>query len=364
MALLMRPSFARTLFFVGIVAAGLVVIDSTPARKEGRETAAEANRAFHEGQDRLGKGDPAGAIGLFREAIANARDNRDYPLALGEAQIREGQFADAETTLNGLLQADSLAGPPNLAMARVCAKEGRFPEAISYYHRAVYSQWKTAPTTNEVMVRFELADLLAARNSRAELLAELLPLDDMTKQDADARTKLARLYLAAGSPARAAAIFRDLIHTHPQDAQAHEGLGEADFARGNYSAARTGFLDALRLRPDDSETRKKLERCDEILELDPMARGLSGRERYLRSLRVLQMVADKADSCLTGEQADPLAEARTALEAHVTAAGQSDAVEANLALATRLWQAEKMHCPITNSLADQALQLVLARNDQ
>ena len=78
----------------------------------------------------------------FKDALEIERANRDYQRPLAQAQLAAGQAADAETTLNDLLLNDSTDGPANLAMGRVLVKEGRIREAISYYHRAVYGQWK------------------------------------------------------------------------------------------------------------------------------------------------------------------------------------------------------------------------------
>jgi hypothetical protein len=60
-------------------------------------------------------------------------------------------------------------------MGRILVKEGRFPEAISYFRRAIYGHWNEDAAGNRLRVRFELIDLLAQRNSKEELLAELLP---------------------------------------------------------------------------------------------------------------------------------------------------------------------------------------------
>lgn len=366
--LVLRPSLFRTLFFVAIAAASLVLIDSVLARTEHRETAAEAARFYRDGQRLIQQGKYDDAADAFRSAIANARDNANYPLALGQALLAAGQLDEAGATLTDLLKADSMAGAPNLAMARVFAKQGQFEEAAFYYHRAIYGQWQVDAPGNRVRTRFELADLLARRNSKPELLAELLPLQDQASPDAATQTKLARLFLTAGSPARAAAIFRDLERANPQDPEPHEGLGDAEFALADYTAAQSAFIAALRLRPDDRASARGLELCNQVLNLDPMRRGLGAQERYQRSVHVLQLVADRIGQCLTPARAaaltDLLNAVNTALKSLVPTAGQSDAVEANLDLANKLWQAERITCTSAIPAADQPLQLVLAKSAQ
>jgi tetratricopeptide (TPR) repeat protein len=366
---LLRPSFFRTLFFVAIAAVFLIAIDSVLANTERNETAQSAGRFYREGQSLMQQRKYADAADAFRSAIANARSNPDYPLALGQALRDDGQLDAAGSTLSDLLRADSMAGAPNLAMARVFVKEGQFEEATFYYHRAIYGQWRPQDAAaNQVGVRFELADLLARRNSKAELLAELLPLQDQASPDRATQEKLARLYMTAGSPARAAAIFRDLVKANPQDAAAPEGLGEAEFARADYLAAQSALIAAIRLRPDDQDARQLLELCDRVLNLDPMRRGLNGEERYRRSVHVLQLVSDKATQCLAPDRTEPavnlIDEAKLALSRHVPAGGQSEALEANLDLASKLWQAEKADCKPGIMAAGDPLQLVMAKASQ
>jgi tetratricopeptide (TPR) repeat protein len=343
-----NPSFFRTLFFVALAAMALVVVDSVLANTERRETSLEAARFYREGESLMQQHRYADAADSFRAAIANARDNPDYPLALGQALLEAGQLDEANSTLADLLQADSMAGAPNLAMARVFAKEGQFEQAAFYYHRAIYGQWKQDADPNRIRVRFELADLLAQRNSKPELLAELLPLQEEASPDAATQARLARFYMIAGSPGRAQSLFRELVHATPQDSAAHKGLGDAEFALGNYAAAQSALAAALRLaptNPDAPATRKALDLAEQVLNLDPTRRGLRTDERYRRSVRVLQLTLDRATQCMTPP--------------HV----QVGSTEANLDAAEKLWQAFKAECKPSAS-ADDPLQLVLAKITQ
>ena len=126
---LSRHSFFRTLFFVALAAASLVVVDTVLARTERNETSLAAARFSREGELLLQQHKYSDAADSFHSAIANARNNPDYPLALGQALLDAGQLDEANSTLTDLLQADSMAGAPNLAMARVFAKEGQFEQA-------------------------------------------------------------------------------------------------------------------------------------------------------------------------------------------------------------------------------------------
>jgi tetratricopeptide (TPR) repeat protein len=246
----------------------------------------------------------------------------------------------------------------------VLVNEGRFEEGIVYFRRAIYGQWKEDPAGNRRRVRFELIDLLAQRDSKEELLAELLPMQDQATQDSRTRTRLGRLFLQAGSPARAADVFREILHDTPGDAGAHAGLGEAEFDRGDYRAAQRDFHAALRLAPGDQATRQRLDLCDDLLTLDPMLRGLSPRERFWRSTRLLDLSREEASRCVGGnpslELQELLDKAEKARKSRVSVARQSEALESNLDLAEQLWQAAKKQCKPAPA-GDSPLTLVLAR---
>lgn len=167
---LLRSSLFRTLLFVAIAAAAFLLVDSVLANTERRETALEAARFFNDGELLIRQGKYAGAADSFRSAIANARDNADYRLALGEALLGAKDLDEAGATLTDLLKSDSMAGAPNFAMARVLAKEGRFDEAASYYHRAIYGQWKGDAAGNQAKARFELADFWPRATRRRSCL--------------------------------------------------------------------------------------------------------------------------------------------------------------------------------------------------
>jgi len=366
-SILSRPSLFRTLLFAAIAAAAFLLVDTVLANTERRETSLEAARFERDGHSLMQQGQYAKAADAFRSAIANARENTDYSLALGEALMEAQQLNEAGDTLTEMLKSDSMAGAPNLAMARVFTREGKFDEAASYYHRAIYGQWKDDAAGNRVKARFELADFLAAHNSKADLLAELLPLQERTPPDPASQTRLARLFMTAGAPSHAADIFNGLVHAHSSDPDAREDLAEAEFALRNFTAAQSNLIAALRLRPDDQKARTMLELCDRVLNLDPMRRGLDGQERYRRSLQLLQLVADRITQCLTPAEAaassDLIGETQAALKSHVQTTGQSAAVETNIELAGKLWQSERAKCSSTAS-ADEPLQMVLSKSAQ
>ena len=368
---MMKPfagrSFLKTLGLTLVAIATLFVADTFLARTERAETMVEAAREFEQGRVLMQRGKDAEAIERIKDAIANARGTSDYRRLLAQAQFAAGRTADAETTLAELLQSDATDGLASLTMGRVLVGEGRFEEAISYFHRAIDGRWNQDPAGNRLRVRFELVELLAQHNSKEELLAELLPLQEQAPGDPRTRTRIGRLFLLAGSPARAAEVFRGILRDAPANAEAHAGFGEAEFAQGNYRAAQRNFQAALRLAPDDRAARQHLDLCDELLALDPTMRGLGPPERFQRSLKLIEFTIDDISQCLgrnpSPELQELLDEAGKALKAHVGVARQSEVAESNLDLAEQLWQARKKDCRLAPD-SDSPLALVLARLGQ
>jgi tetratricopeptide (TPR) repeat protein len=349
---------------VFLAMAALFAADMFLAKTEKAESQVEAARLFEQGRGLMQRGQNAEAIERIKDAISIERGNRDYLRTLALAQFAAVKTADAESTLTELLQSDSTDGLANLIMARVLVKEGRFAEALSYFHRAIYGHWNEDAAGNRLRVRFELIDLLAQRNSKEELLAELLPLQDDAPRDLKTRTWMGRLFLLAGSPARAADIFRGILHDTPGNADAYAGLGEAEFARGNYHAAQRDFQAALRLAPNDQSPRRHLDVCNELLMLDPTTRGLRPVERFNRSLKLVALTLEETRQCI-GQNPSPelqglLEKAGNTLKAHVSATHHSEVSESNVDLAEQLWQARKRECKSPPAV-DSPLALVLAR---
>jgi len=356
-------SFLRTFGLVGLAMAVLSAADVFLANMERAESKVGAARLFAEGRALMEQGDNAEAIERIKDALAIDRDNRDYSRTLAQAQLAGGKTADAAATLSGLLESDSTDGLANLVMGRVLVKEGRFPEAISYYHRAIYGYWNENADENRLRARFELIDLLAERNSKEELLAELLPIQDQAPRDLKTQLRLGQLFLQAGSPARAADVFRAILRRGP-NAAAYAGLGEAEFDRGDYRAAERDFQSALRLAPDNQAARQRLEVSHELLTLDPTLRGLPPAERFERSLKLVELARNEASTCMARDPSPELQslldQAGKVLQAHVIAARQSEAVESHLDLAEQLWQARRKDCQPPPA-AGSPLALVMAR---
>ena len=338
-------SFLGTFGLVLLAIAGLFAVDTFLANTERAESHMEAVRLFEQGRVLMQRGENAEAVKRIKDAIAIERSNRDYLRTMAQAQLAAGETADAESTTAELLQTDPTDGLASLIMARVLVKEGRFAEAVSYFHGAIYGNWSQDAQKNRLQARFELIDLLAQHDAKAELLAELLPLQDETLPNLEARTRVGQLFLQAASPARAADVFRGIIHDAPKNADAYTGLGESEFARGNYRAAERDFQTALRLAPNDQTARQRLGACNELLLLDPTARGLAPAEHFRRSRKLVELTIEETSQCIgqnpTPELRGLLEKAEKALKAPVSAARQGDVSESSGCCRTALAGSEE-----------------------
>jgi Tfp pilus assembly protein PilF len=264
---------------------GLLLFDTALARVDATERKAFAVREFSMGEGLVAQGQVKLGIEHLRTATTLDGENSAYGVALAQAILADGRPAEAREILLPLLERNEPNdGATTLAMARVLAKEGKLDQAKSYYHRAIYDPWPVSAEKGRVAARFELIDLLAASNDKPELLAELLPIQDDTSNNAVQRKKIAHLFVVAGSPARAVVTFRELLRRDPRDADSYVGLAEAALSLGDFTTARTDLLAAQKLMPEDSATlQPRMALTDSVIALDPTQSGLSLPEQVRRT---------------------------------------------------------------------------------
>ena len=357
--------FIATLAIVLGAIVGLVLFDTALARIDVAARKTYAAREFDIGKQLVGQGKMDAGLEHIRTATMLDNDNATYGIALAQTTLADGRPAEAAEMLAPLLERNDTAGATNLAIARVLANEGRILEAKSYYHRAIYGFWPKGAEKNRTTARFELIDLLARENSTQELLAELLPIQDDSTNDASQRKRIAHFFVVAGSPARAVTIFRDLLRHDPRDPESYVGLAEAALSIGDFGTARTDLLAAQKLMPDDSSSLKsRLALTDSVIALDPTQSGLALPEQVRRAKNLLQMTLTSVRKCL-GVQAPQVAvalDSATLLLVSGRAAEGAQSVEQNLSLAEQLWGLRRSRCAKEGN--DGALALVHNRISQ
>jgi predicted Zn-dependent protease len=350
-----------------VVVICLAAVDQFLARVESAEMTSSAQRSYATGSRLLAEGDAAKAIDSLRDAHALERQNSEYELQLIAALTAAGKTADAEPLLTDILQRKPNDALANLTAARVMIREGNTGEAEAYYHRAIFGEWPGAgasqspsqSASRRVSTRLELIDLLARRNQKQELLAELISLQAETPANAEIQKRLGKLFLLAGAPARAADVYEALAGKDPTDTAAYEGMGEAELEQGHYAAAHLAFFRAAARDPANESVRAHLQTLDTVAELDPTVRQLTSAEKYSRSIRILDMARAALDQCVAshrGDETGPLLKsAEAAIAAKAPAHVTNEIAEGVLSLAAKLWRADRAACaggPATQTALD------------
>jgi tetratricopeptide (TPR) repeat protein len=338
----MRSKMTGVAITLVAIVVALSALDQSLARVESAELHAVAQRSYLEGSRLLAAGKAGEAADSLRVAHSTERENPDYELTLISALTGAGRTTDAEPLMNEMLQRSPNDGRVNLIAARLMTREGKGAEAEAFYHRAIFGEWPVDAPERRIEARVELIDHLMAQGRKQELLAELISLEAEPSAGAEVRKRLANWFLMAGSPARAAEIYRAMAANDPKDIAAAEGLGEAELEQGQYGAARAAFLQGSFQHPNDASIRSHLETLNTVVALDPTLRQLTSEEKYLRSLRILDMARAGLEECAAG---NPLVASASALlsakaPAHVT----NEDAEKVLALAQQAWLVRNDTC--------------------
>ncbi len=343
-----------TIAVLVIVVICLAAMDQFLARIESSEMRKTAQQSYAAGVRLMQTGKVAEAVDSLRNAHTLERENTAYELELIAALTAAGKADDAEPLLTEVLQREPNDGRANLIAARLMVRRGNITEAESYYHRAIYGTWPGDSAESRESVRMELVNLLAEKNQKQELLAELISLDAQSPPP-EIRKRLAELYLVAGSPGRAVNIYQSFVAQNPNDIAAYEGLGDAEIEQGQYGAAHDAFRRAALRDPENASVRARLAMLNIVTGLDPTRRQLTSAEKYRRSLRILKMARDEAGRCaatspsasavLTSGANRGFAAAGDAIIAsRAPAHATNEAAEAVLSLAEKLWQASTAAC--------------------
>ncbi len=348
--------------------AGLFAITTVTAGWYRRTQLARAEEFFARGSQLADENKGREAIEAYQNALAIARNNTQYRLAVALELMKLGKVNEAAIYFHELLRTDPAGAVPNLMLARISASKGEIDSAVDYYHRAVFGYWPQG-SQKRTAAQWELVDLLRKRGARRQVLAELLQLEQLPN-DVEGRKHVANLLLTYGAPGQASEIFRDILRENNQDAQAWAGLGEADLMQGQYLDAQGAFRRAARRNSSDDSIRKRQELANTVVSLDPTLRGLSPADRFNRSRALLRMALSSLDECLAARgspvpqpERQLVESARKATAARVRRSAYADAVENNISLAERLWGLRTDLCGSSGS-RDDALARVLARLSQ
>jgi len=264
-----------------------------------------ANIWYQRGQHLLRAGNTQQAIDSFRNATTNDHDNSNYTLALSTALAAEGHIEEARQALLRLRASAPENGEINLNLARLAAKEGEMPEAVRYYHNALFGFWPADQmAAQRTKVRTELIRFLLAAGNKSQALSELLILSSDTPDNGPSRDNVGQLFLEAGDSQHALDQFTGSVRLNAKDPDALSGAGHASFNLGDYSKARRYFEAAIDNGFRSADVQRLLETAKFVLSRDPLAPRLGTEERVRRLTEDLKVVLDELQSCVINKQGD------------------------------------------------------------
>ncbi len=362
---------ALLILVMAVAAAAFVATRSVAVR--ARELRQADGRVLYErARTALDQGRTGAAADLFRRAAATDPESRTYRLALAMALVAGGEIAEARALLQGVRDEQPDDVDASLALARLEAAEGHWPDALQHYQHTLTALWSADQLEARRQIRMELIDALLARGDRRRALSELLVLSATLPGEPETQVAVGRMYLEAGDPVNAEEHFDRALEQAPAHQGALAGAGEAAFAQGDYVRARSLLG---RVSEDDARSVELRTVSDFVLTHDPLAPRTSLAERRQRLTAIVDHVTAALDRCLATPDAvqrpggADLAGARTALETLADTAdrrpstpGSQDQIAEMFEAAYRAQTASARVCGAGTPM-DRAVLLIGARHE-
>ncbi|MGA8184310.1 MAG: tetratricopeptide repeat protein [Terriglobia bacterium] len=284
------------LFSIVLLVVFFVITGFTVKRYHAAQ-AALGGRWYQRGDAALQANRPEEAVNDFHTALIYARDNATYQMRLAEALVKANHRAEAEVYLRSLWVRQPGDGNVNLQLARLSANAHNVPEAIRYYHNAIFGVWQGNPETHRRQVRIELCKFLLGEGERNAAESELIALQAELPPEAGLHTQVGLMFAQVEDYRRALQEFQQALKLNPKQSGASAGAGKAAYQLADYAQARRYFQRALDIDPKDQEAAKKLEISRLVLELDPFQRRLSQNERGRRTIAAFQQALSRLKQC-------------------------------------------------------------------
>jgi tetratricopeptide (TPR) repeat protein len=284
------------LFSILLLAVFFVITGLTVKRYHA-EQAALGGRWYQRGEDALHASRPEEAVDDFHTALIYARDNTTYQMRLAEALVKARHLGEAEVYLRSLWVRQPGNGNINLQLARLSANSHNVPDAIRYYHNAIFGVWEGNPETHRRQVRIELCNFLLGEGERNAAESELIALQAELPADAGLHTETGLMFAQVEDYRHALQEFQQALKLNPRQPGASAGAGEAAYQLADYAQAHRYFQRALELDPKNQEATRKLEISGLVLELDPFQRRLSQNERGKRTIVAFQQALSRLKQC-------------------------------------------------------------------
>lgn len=256
-----------------------------------------AQRWYKRGEADLQSSHPEKAIEDLETALVYVPGNGVYRLRLAEALEAAQRLGEAQAYLLSLWSDEPANGEVNRDLGRLAIRAGNIPEALRYYHNAIYGIWSENPEQSSRNVRLELCQALLARQDTRDTEAELIALAGNLPEDAELHERVGNMFLATSDFDRGLRQFQRALALSPQLEAALLGAGKACFELARYEEAQPYLERALRRNRGDAQAARLLETTNLILEVDPFAPRLSAEERGQRIVRAYEQAIARLETC-------------------------------------------------------------------
>jgi tetratricopeptide (TPR) repeat protein len=260
---------------------------------------------FARGEVNLKAGRAEVALEDFRTALVYAPDTSLYRLRLAQALIASNRVDEARSHLLTIWRDEPGNATVNLELARLAVKQSNAPDAMRYYHNAIFGVWRGNPDVPRQETRWELCEFLLKQGETAQAQSELIALAADLPPDAALHTRVAGLFSQAGDFARALEEYQKALEIDRHQDAALAGAGETAFEMRDYSTAVT-YLERV-ARTDNALDYDKdlLATARLVLNLDPMRTRLSRAEADRRALNAFEFAAARLAECLQARGLNP-----------------------------------------------------------
>jgi tetratricopeptide (TPR) repeat protein len=277
-----------------------VIFTAFAARMYHKKYHVLADEWFARGEQDFHAGSAASALSDYRNALLYSPGNTNFQFHLAKALAATGRNDEARAYLVTLLSDSPGSGEINLELARIAAHGGpkMMPDALRYYHAAIYGVWDTDPIAMRWQVRKEFCEYLLDNHAMNQAEAEIIALADNTNPDDFSGQKAAgNLLLRAQMWSRALQEFQTLLSHDPRDEDALAGAANAAFQLGQYSQAEEYFERLPREKLAMPDLAKMHDVSRNVVALNPFAPRLSTEERVKRTAAALALAQARARAC-------------------------------------------------------------------
>jgi len=256
-----------------------------------------AEQWYASGKRDLAAGRAEAAIEDFRAALVYSHNDPLIELQLAHALTAAGHLRQARAYLLGLWEREPGNGTVNIELAQLAAQSGATPQAVQYYHDALYGQWEEHPAEHRLTAGLELAEFLIKVGQKAQAQAELIALAAGLPNDPVLETRVGSLLMQTGEYEHAAPLFRQALRLNSNYLPALEGAGEASFEMRDYQTVRRTLSRAKRLGALSPQSVRLLETANLIQQSDPLAPRLRAKERASRALAAFNQGLERLSHC-------------------------------------------------------------------